>query len=550
MTKLFNEDFVNLTPDKRAQGGQTGFLENIASSFRAEQIVDTEIGRTIAYERAKEERDRLIVERDGGERSLDEILAPFMEEDHDYYELNMERFAGPEAGTVLGKAMPGKRTFNNREEAALKAYLDTLSDADKEGVFVGESFEARMQEIALEQYFENADKAARANTWGTLGQVGGSIGGQFVTPVNMASVFAGPAAGARIGAAMLASGAIGGVATAAQQPIVMQWRDELGLPSGFGQVTGNVLSGAVGGALFEGGVRGVMKGLRKAGVLSEPDPIPPSREKGWWDKHPPSEREALEAFDTLSTNQQLTLVDKATMRFGRLTRAEKVDRLEIQADKDLMDRNPIIPKSEKLRDRINADNEHRARAAAVAKSISEGKPLPKFEADASDANLRNSLKDQPEVAARMDDAEARIYELEQEAAFGGTKRKGWDAEMKAAEKDLMEAVGAAKNLGRDVTDLEGARTAAAVNRQGRVEYQPFDDYAKLDTPEHKEIVDGQLNRLRNRLNEVEGDDDGRSYLVSRKNMKGEDQDVTLTTRQALDEIDADEASFTELTKCR
>lgn len=335
---FFDRNAVKVAfPDQVASGPPTSFAENMASAFSAGQATDLMISEGLMMDEARSERSAKIEEITG--KPYDEALQPFMpQDDLEYY--------GRDAGEVQAEAV-----------AALRASLPAEQASQ---ILTEEGLGVRAQEIALERTIQNEDVAARAaGAGGVAGQFLGSAAAQFTDPLVAATLPFGPAASARLSVAAAINGVLAGGVTAAQQPVVQDWRGRLGLPAGVEQAVENIGMAGAGGAVLTVALGGLVKGLGA-------------------DVARLSRREQVQAFDDLVKNP---------------TPEQIVARDQIDAEARFEEANPFAPADDTVQATAQADAEHMTRGARVASAMDRDRPLPRFAEDGPEQPLVDRTAD-------------------------------------------------------------------------------------------------------------------------------------------------------------
>ena len=239
---------ASLTP---AEGYETGFLENLTTSYDADKILNTH----------RAEQDAII-----------KVLEPFVKAagiDHnpgDFRDLLNGRSRPRATGRLrqydeIDEAYTPEapffeyRTRLQKMNAALEAKgLATISE---------EQVNAKAREIALKARADQQDISSRSTTMGDVGGLLGSAGAEIrsiaLSPA-APSLIAGASIKAGILKTALVEGIIGASQVALAQPNVAKWYGTLGLKYTSEVFQRNVFSAFVGGAAFGGLVKGVIKG--------------------------------------------------------------------------------------------------------------------------------------------------------------------------------------------------------------------------------------------------------------------------------------------------
>ena len=239
---------ASLTP---AEGYETGFLENLTTSYDADKILNTH----------RAEQDAII-----------KVLEPFVEaagSDH-----NPGFFRDALNGSSRPRATGRLRQFDEIDEASMPEApfyeyrmrlqkMNAALEAEGKPTISEEQVNEKAREIALKARSDQQDISSRSTT---MGDVGSLLGGAYS---EMRSLLRSPAApslvaGASVKAGILKTALVEGVIGASQvalaQPDVAKWYGSLGLKYTSDDFQRNVFSAFVGGAAFGGLIKGVIKG--------------------------------------------------------------------------------------------------------------------------------------------------------------------------------------------------------------------------------------------------------------------------------------------------
>ena len=247
--------------------------------------IDNTLGSAYAREEAYDRRNAAIKKATGVD-----LPNPMRE---DRTRLGLDLAMG--AGLVPGLTAPAERFREGFGEQA-RAYEDRLAElattfADNPealaAIGAGRPIDDDVRTMAqgMEKRTAEALAAESARPWLKWGgYFAGSLVGGFRDPVNVAALFVG-APGATV--AKTAAGAIARTALreavvnagteAAMQPIIQNWRAELGLESGLAEAAKNVGMAAAFGGIIGGGVEAVARAARAARRPAGAEPAPIER---------------------------------------------------------------------------------------------------------------------------------------------------------------------------------------------------------------------------------------------------------------------------------
>jgi|GEM_PF-2517253 len=142
----------------------------------------------------------------------------------------------------------------------IRAYRNSLPPEQRETIPDPDRLEARAREIALQRYTEAEAVMSQARGFGEgAAKFGGGMAGAMTDPVNIAAmmIFKRPLTTFR---GAVAYGAVtSGATELVLQPVVQDYRAEVGLPAGWDIGFQNVLYATLGGAVFGAGEGGLIK---------------------------------------------------------------------------------------------------------------------------------------------------------------------------------------------------------------------------------------------------------------------------------------------------
>lgn len=231
----------------------------------------------------------------------------------------------PPAAGVYGARpeVPGVNSPEIAERVRLK-YLEENPNAEWAQTPIPE----RAAQLSREAAQVAADLSARAGTLGEIAGLGGDLVAGVFSPVTLATVALTPISAAGVGARAILrvagrEAAVGAISEIPAQVVVQDYKEEIGLPSGFWQGAINVaitggLSGALGGA-----IRGIVE-LRDA-LRVRGKPMSEAARR-LYDELPPGEREALQDSwsDTFAVEAIVTRQYENNPRFrNKLTKVER-----------------------------------------------------------------------------------------------------------------------------------------------------------------------------------------------------------------------------------
>ncbi len=244
-------DFV---PAMRSGVEDPGFSEIFGASVEAMRATDITSSRTDNQRTAFNEVKRALVDVYGGEQAY------------------MDKLRVTEPDELVGISdeervkMSLGAPFSLEHLIKMRAMRNSLSPEQKSKVPDPDRVWLRGREIALERYTEAAAVMERAEGFGEGSAVFlGGMTGAMTDPANIAAMIAFRRPITTFRGAVVYGATTSGATEAALQPFVQQYREEVGLPSGWDIGLTNVMFATVGGGVF-GAVEG---GLIKLGQAIE-----------------------------------------------------------------------------------------------------------------------------------------------------------------------------------------------------------------------------------------------------------------------------------------
>lgn len=256
-------DFV---PASRSGVEDPGFSEIFGASVEAMRATDITTSRTDNQRTAFNEVKRALVDVYGGEQAyLDKLRAT--EPDELVGVSDEER-------VKMSLGAP----FSLEHLIKMRAMRNSLSPEQKANVPDPDRVWQRGREIALERYTEAAAVMERAEGFGEGSAVFlGGMTGAMTDPANIAAMIAFRRPISTFRGAVVYGAATSGATEAALQPVIQQYREEVGLPSGWDVGLTNVMYATVGGSVF-GAVEGsliklwqAIKVRRRKGLATQVD---------------------------------------------------------------------------------------------------------------------------------------------------------------------------------------------------------------------------------------------------------------------------------------
>lgn len=141
-----------------------------------------------------------------------------------------------------------------------KVYRDGLPPERRDKIPDPARIEARAREIALHRYTEAEKEMANGKGFsGGAAQFLGGTAGAMTDPVNLGSMFVFKRPITTFKGAVAYGAATSGATEIVLQPVVQQYRQEVGLPAGWDEGLQNVVYATIGGGVFGAGEGGLIK---------------------------------------------------------------------------------------------------------------------------------------------------------------------------------------------------------------------------------------------------------------------------------------------------
>ncbi len=141
-----------------------------------------------------------------------------------------------------------------------KVYRDGLPPERRDKIPDPARIEARAREIALHRYTEAEKEVANGKGFsGGAAQFLGGTAGAMTDPVNLGSMFVFKRPITTFKGAVAYGAATSGATEIVLQPVVQQYRQEVGLPAGWDEGLQNVVYATIGGGVFGAGEGGLIK---------------------------------------------------------------------------------------------------------------------------------------------------------------------------------------------------------------------------------------------------------------------------------------------------
>lgn len=237
-------------------GGEADLDELAAAAFENMAVVDNTLASDEARDRAYDEAIAEI-RRLTGKAPVNPYYGGV---DDETTAARDEAEASGEFFDVLG--------FRRRRFGAEVAALAEQHPGNRETLLRLADVEPAAERLAFEagQRFEEL-RASRPGIGGFVAALAGGIAGSLRDPVQVATLMLGGGPGAartvagRIARTALTDALVNGAAEAALQPMVQDWRAQVGLPAGWAEAARNTLFAAALGGAFGAGGRAASEGL-------------------------------------------------------------------------------------------------------------------------------------------------------------------------------------------------------------------------------------------------------------------------------------------------